>query len=197
MEFEFKYLENRFLSSSLRPTQTTDSSIANKVLPTPKEWPTVKALLEEFKRLVLTKVTPLLGKNIQITGVVLASQAASISVPLYEFGLGNRNAGPSETSLSFVLQPVLKKGSYRLYVKGASLELLKTPLSETDLATIYQFEMLFTAVISMLNENIKLQYVRNNDALISCVFRGPVQFVTKTAKEIKRSGRPRRATKKP
>ena len=49
--FDFKYLENLFALQEAF-----------------QGWPTVQAVSDELKRLVVSKVLPILGKNVQITG---------------------------------------------------------------------------------------------------------------------------------
>lgn len=159
LDFEFKYLENRFAQEG--PLFS---------------WPTVQSLSEELQRLVINKVLPLLGKNVHITGLWITAGSNSVHVHLYEFGLGTKNAASPDTSLYFVLQPVTKKISYRFYVKGASLDFLTIPLSDSDKSTIYSFETLFTSVLSLFDGYLLLQYIRNNDLMISSVFKESVKF---------------------
>jgi hypothetical protein len=165
LEFEFKYIENTYAQGPFRDT-----------------WPTVKSLSEEMERLVLSKVLPLLGKNVQVTGLSIAAGSHSVLVNLYAFGLGEKNAVSFETSLYFVLQPFKKKTSYRLYVKGASLEFLTTPLNDVNRAAISSFETLFVSVLSLFDGSLLLQYVRDNDLIVSSVFKEGVKFRTRPSK---------------
>lgn len=168
LDFDFKYLENRYAQES--PVFS---------------WPTVQSLSEELQRLVLNKVLPLLGKNVHITGYDLTAVNNSVHVDAYEFGLGTKNAVPPDTSLYFVLQPVTKRTSYRLYVKGGSLDLQTIPLSDSDKSAIYSFETLFTSVLSLFDGSLLLQYTRNNDLMISCVFRESVKFSSSSSSDRK------------
>ncbi len=125
---------------------------------------------------MLAKLLPLLGKNVQVTSMELTSGTTSILVHVYEFDLGVRNAVTPETSLYFVLQPLKKKQSYRLYVKGASLDFANAPLSDVDRVAISSFETLFISVLSLFDGTLLLQCVRNNDVIVSAVFKEGVKF---------------------
>jgi hypothetical protein len=175
LDFDFKYIENSYAQEAI------------------STWPTVESLSEELKRLVLKKCLPLLGKNVHITGYILTAGNNSVHVHAYEFGLGTRNAISSDTSLYFVLQPVTRRKSYRLYVKGASLDLQTIPLSDSDKSAIYSFETLFTSVLSLFDGSLLLQYTRNNDFMISCVFRESVKFSSASSSDIKPLPRPNKS----
>lgn len=172
LDMELVYIKNQFANGEGVETPS---------------WPTVNALIEEFSTVVLQAFKPLLGKNVQVTGMEFTSSSStSIFVSLYEFGSSTRVAASPETTLFFVLQPVRKRASYRLYVRGASQDFLKHPLGEAELSAVEAFERVFTSVISMFNGQLELQYVRNNEPPISCVFRGPVRFEQRTQEQAKR-----------
>jgi hypothetical protein len=169
LEFDLKYIENTYAKEAL-------------------SWPSVEGLSAELKRLVLDKVLPLLGKNVQVTGLDMTGGSNSVRVNIYEFGLGARNAATPETSLYFALQPFKKKLSYRLYVKGASLDFANAPLSDPERAAISSFESLFVSVLSLFDGNVLLQYVRNNEFIVSAVFQESVK-VSRRAKPPAPKGR--------
>ncbi len=100
---------------------------------------------------------------------------------------------PSHLIQAFVLQPVTRRTSYRLYVKGASLDLQTIPLSDSDKSAIYSFETLFTSVLSLFDRSLLLQYTRNNDFMISCVFRESVKFSSSSSSDIKPLPRPNKS----
>ena len=179
LDFDFKYIENSYAQKEKEEALF--------------KWPTVECLSEELKRLVLNKCLPLLGKNVHITGSILTAGNNSVHVHAYEFGLGTRNAVPPDTSLYFVLQPVTRRTSYRLYVKGASLDLQTIPLSDSDKSAIYSFETLFTSVLSLFDGSLLLQYTHNNDLLISCVFRESVKFSSSSSSDRKPLARPNKS----
>ena len=156
LDLEFKFIQNSFAKDSA--------------------WPTVQALSDEFNRLVVSKVIPILGKNVQITGLWMISGSTSVNVHVYQFGSGSRNAVLPEINLVFVLQPFHKRNNYRLHVKGAALEFQSVPLSEPDKASIFEFETLYTSVLSLFDGDLMLQYVRNNDSIISSVFKESVKI---------------------
>lgn len=120
--------------------------------------------------MISKQVTSLLGKNVQVTRLLFANQTISIRLALYEFDKGTRIVAPAESTLFFVLQAVFKRTAYRFEVRGASVSFLRPPLNETELSAIATFEKPFTSVFSMFNGKLKLQHVRNNDTLVSCVF---------------------------
>ena len=145
-------------------------------LATAASSPTVSTLVLEIKKLILSRILPLLGKNVQIQSLFIKTEVFQISIPLYEFGKGERPAVPFEHSLFFSLQSFGSSTDYRFYLKGFSSALLKPPLSETDLQHVKEFEDLFTQPMSFFDKSIALQYVKNEKKIISCIFRESIHF---------------------
>lgn len=164
LSFDFQYLENKF-----------DATKA----------PTVRSLADEFTSLFLAKLMPIFGKNVQITTLVFVTQTASVTIPVYKFGLSSKNAVSLDTTLFFVLQSYTARSNSRLYLKGASTDSIKKPLSDFEQKAITDFESLFISVLSFFNGNLKVQYVRNDDCMISCVFRESVKFSKRPSKKLK------------
>ena len=190
LDLDFKYLFNGYLPRS-PDGQVGETPTANGG----PQWPTVHGVLGQLRATVLDKLRPVLGKNIQVISMSLTSDSRSVNVPLYVFGTSNRNAMPSDTTLYFVMQPVHRKTTHRLYLRGAGLDFVKMPLEDAEHKAIYELETVFTSALNLFEGSVLLQYIRSNDVLISCVFRGPVQFAKKTAPSPsrgRRRGRPKK-----
>jgi hypothetical protein len=191
LTFKVNYKILSAVNSSL--TQSFDFQYVENALGATRA-PTVRSLAEEFSSLIVEKLTPILGKNVQITTLVFSTPVATVSVPVYRFGNSPKNAVSLDTTLFFVLQSFTNRSNYRLYLKGASLDYTKKPLSEIDQKNINEFESLFISVLSFFDGNLKIQYVKNDDSMISCVFRESVKFSkrpSRKAKPIAKVSRPK------
>lgn len=140
------------------------------------QWPSVKSLSNELKKAILEKVLPLLGKNMQVTSLLIRTERTSFTVYLYEFGTGSHDAVPPDTSLYFILQSSQKGRIHRFYLKGTSFQFHPAPLNEIDRATIVGFEELFVSRLQLFDGSLLLQVLRNKEYLISCMFVSSVRF---------------------
>lgn len=78
--------------------------------------PSVQSLSYELKRLVLDKVLSILGKNVQITGLLMETESSSVYVHMYELVRSTSNTVLTDTSLYFVLQFVKKRSIYHFFM---------------------------------------------------------------------------------
>lgn len=172
LEFVINY---RFISK----TEKVNSKLTltfNIVENSLKENPRVEVLVQEFLSLMHKCILPVLGKNTQITSLTFKTSTMSTTIPIYLFGSASSPSLTSDKTLFFLLQSFGKTTAFRLYLKGAASEFARSPLPENSRLILSSFENLFTAVFSMLEGNLQIQFVKERSSILVCVFRECVKL---------------------
>lgn len=144
-----------------------------------KEFPTVLDFVNEINKVLVNRILPLLGKNVQLTSIILNNETLSFTIPQYVFGTSQKNA-LAEPYLYFGLQTTTGKKDLRFYLRGSSVAFHKQPLQETERGVIEAFELVFISTLILFSEKLKLRYIKESEEdLIACNFRGLYIFQKK------------------